>query len=88
MKIWYLCQFASQPGEGKYQRQYLLCRNMAKEGHEVSLYAGRHIASVKTRFWGLHRDKTVDSVKCILVNGLYSKEGINLSRILSMLSFE
>lgn len=88
MKIWYLCQFASQPGEGKYQRQYLLCRNMAKEGHEVSLYAGRHIASVNTRFWGLHRDKTVDGVKCILVNGLYSKEGINLSRILSMLSFE
>lgn len=88
MKIWYLCQFASQPGEGKYQRQYLLCRNMAKEGHEVSLYAGRHIASVKTRFWGLHRNKTVDGVKCILVNGLYSKEGINLSRILSMLSFE
>lgn len=88
MKIWYLCQFASQPGEGKYQRQYLLCRNMAKEGHSVSLYAGRHIASVNTQFWGINRAKDVDGVRCVLVNGIYSKEGINLSRILSMLSFE
>lgn len=88
MNIWYLCQFASQPGQGKYQRQFLLCRNMAKEGHTLSLYAGRHIASVNTRFFGINRKNNVDGVNCVLVNGTYSKEGINLSRIISMLSFE
>lgn len=88
MKIWYLCQFASMPKQGKYQRQFLLCRNMAKQGHTVSLYAGRHIASVKTRFLGVKREDFIDGVRCVLVNGTYSKEGINLSRIISMLSFE
>lgn len=88
MNIWYLCQFASQPGQGKYQRQFLLCRNLAKEGHNLSLYAGRHVASVRTRFWGFNKSKMVDGVNCVLVNGTYSKDGINLSRIISMLSFE
>ncbi len=88
MNIWYLCQFASQPGQGKYQRQFLLSRNMVKEGHSVSLFAGRHIASVRTRFWGFKRSTTVDGVNCVLVNGTYSREGINLRRIISMLSFE
>ena len=76
------------PKQGKYQRQFLLCRNMAKQGHTVSLYAGRHIASVKTRFFGIKREDFIDGVRCVLVNGTYSKEGINLSRIFSMLSFE
>lgn len=88
MKIWYLCQFASQPGQGKYQRQFLLCRNMAKEGHSLTLFSGRHIASVRTRFWGINKSKMVDGVNCVLVNGTFSKEGINLRRIISMLSFE
>lgn len=76
------------PHEGRFQRQFLLCRNMAKQGNEVSLYAGRHIDSIQKSFFGCSRRKTTDGVNCVLINGTLSKSGINVGRIISMISFE
>ncbi len=85
MKIWYICQFASMPNEGKYQRQFSLCKYMA---NDVSLFAGRHIHSSNFFFWSLNKKNIYDDVNLILINGILSKSGINIKRILSMLNFE
>lgn len=88
MNIWYISKYAITTQEGFPSRQFMLAKQMAKKGHDVSLFYSRSNGKKSDRFWGCCRRQQLEGVSCYQLNGPLVSYGLSIKRIFSWIIFE
>lgn len=88
MNIWYISKYAITTQEGFPSRQFMLAKQMAKKGHDVSLFYSRSNGKKSDRFWGCCRRQRLEGVSCYQLNGPLVSYGLSIKRIFSWIIFE
>ena len=88
MNIWYISKYAITTKEGFPSRQFMLSKQMAKKGHDISLFYSRSNGKKADPFWGCSRRQRLEGVNCYQLNGPLISYGLSMKRILSWIIFE
>lgn len=89
MRILYISKYAITPDIGQPTRQFFLSKNLAKEGHDVTLISSVSAGIKKCpKFEGSSRRKDIEGICHILIAGPLIELGFTMKRIYSWLMFE
>ena len=88
MNIWYISKYAITTKEGFPSRQFMLSKQMAKKGHDVSLFYSRSNGKFSNCFYGLSKKQRIEGIDCYRLNGPLISYGLNFKRIFSWIIFE
>ncbi len=86
--IWYISKYAVSVEEGNPTRQYFMSKYLVREGYNVTLISSKSSGIKNCKVKGIGRQKKIEGINHILLNGPEINLGFSLKRILSWFIFE
>jgi len=86
--IWYISKYAVVPDDGTPTRQYFFSKHIAKKKYDVTLFSSKSSGIKNCKVKGIVREREIDGIKHVLINGPEITLGFSLKRILSWMIFE
>jgi len=86
--IWYISKYAVTPEYGNPTRQFFLSKFLARKGYNVSLISSKSSGISNISIKKFLKERDIDGIKHILLNGPEINLGFSIKRIFSWLIFE